>query len=466
MTLAFLNPSAPTYSYILPPIHAFDLREPSLSLSLLPLCVLPFFPFFSFYNERSIPFSHSNFLIAAPPHSNHHHSHHNASSEPCAGRCWAHLTPPDSDSDHTYLDDSKELNSPQPLPLPPSSSSPSDAFSLALSPSSKRAIPSVARSAAAATARPPSSASRHSTTSSSSSHIVIPSSSSLMPVAQSTMATTFAPQPQSQSSLASSSHYGAASSSSLSLNPVPERRRSPLSHSRALHPYTYVDSRSSNSFAASSSSSSSQNNTESASSSSNGGTNGKPAMLPPLQIDTTFVPQNTGDMICYLWFATNLTPPRVATATSTSSSTSTSARNSSTSPRSGTRRPQVNVNATSSSTSTSVLVSGGKLNTSSSLATPAPSSASSPSVTPTANTPANIAAEAHRLQLQFSPSSAFITFLGTLLRTTQVSQGVIILSLHYIYRLKLRNPHIKGLEGSEFRLAVIALMLANKFLDE
>ncbi|KAF8310911.1 cyclin PHO80-like protein, partial [Cantharellus anzutake] len=63
-------------------------------------------------------------------------------------------------------------------------------------------------------------------------------------------------------------------------------------------------------------------------------------------------------------------------------------------------------------------------------------------------------------------SAEFISFLGTLLSTTQVSQSVIILSLYYIYRLKLSNPHIRGMEGSEFRLAVIALMLANKFLDD
>ena len=75
-----------------------------------------------------------------------------------------------------------------------------------------------------------------------------------------------------------------------------------------------------------------------------------------------------------------------------------------------------------------------------------------------------VAAECARLQ--FSPSHQFITFLGTLLSTTQVSQSVIVLALHYIYRLKVRNPHIRGLEGSEFRLAVIALMLANKFVDE
>lgn len=122
----------------------------------------------------------------------------------------------------------------------------------------------------------------------------------------------------------------------------------------------------------------------------------------PSLVETTFVSQNTGDMMCYLWFSTNF----------------------------GTPRPPV----------------------------------ASRAEQPAEGVPLAVRAELARLQ--FSPSSHFITFLGTLLSTTQVSQGVIILSLYYIYRLKMLNPHIRGMEGSEFRLAVIALMLANKFLDE
>ncbi len=120
---------------------------------------------------------------------------------------------------------------------------------------------------------------------------------------------------------------------------------------------------------------------------------------PQAPIETTFVAQNTGDMMCYLWFSTAL---KTKAAT--------------------------------------------------------PSSLDDNSVPP------DVKAELARLQ--FNPSAEFISFLGTLLSTTQVSQSVIILSLFYIYRLKLLNPHIRGMEGSEFRLAVIALMLANKFLDE
>lgn len=69
-------------------------------------------------------------------------------------------------------------------------------------------------------------------------------------------------------------------------------------------------------------------------------------------------------------------------------------------------------------------------------------------------------------RLQFVPSKSFVEFMHTLLTTTQVSQSVIVLSLHYIYRLKCANPMIKVMEGSELRLATAALMLANKFLDE
>lgn len=68
--------------------------------------------------------------------------------------------------------------------------------------------------------------------------------------------------------------------------------------------------------------------------------------------------------------------------------------------------------------------------------------------------------------LQFSASPEFVAFLQKLLETTQVSQSVIVLSLHYIYRLKERNDFTVGKQGSEFRVAVVALMLANKFVDE
>jgi hypothetical protein len=48
----------------------------------------------------------------------------------------------------------------------------------------------------------------------------------------------------------------------------------------------------------------------------------------------------------------------------------------------------------------------------------------------------------------------------------QVSQSVIVLALHYIHRLRQRNAGTPAQPGSEFRVAVAGLMMANKFLDE
>jgi hypothetical protein len=69
-------------------------------------------------------------------------------------------------------------------------------------------------------------------------------------------------------------------------------------------------------------------------------------------------------------------------------------------------------------------------------------------------------------RLQFSVSSVFVNFMQKLLQTTQLSQSVIVLSLHYVYRLKERNSGTLAHPGSEFRVAVAALMMANKFVDE
>ncbi|KAH8107281.1 hypothetical protein DFH11DRAFT_1830179 [Phellopilus nigrolimitatus] len=69
------------------------------------------------------------------------------------------------------------------------------------------------------------------------------------------------------------------------------------------------------------------------------------------------------------------------------------------------------------------------------------------------------------LDLQFCVSREFVAFMQKLLENTQVSQSVIVLSLHYIFRLKQRNNFTLGKPGSEFRVAVCALMLANKFVD-
>jgi len=68
--------------------------------------------------------------------------------------------------------------------------------------------------------------------------------------------------------------------------------------------------------------------------------------------------------------------------------------------------------------------------------------------------------------LQLVPSPTFVQFMNKLLETTQVSQSVIVLSLHYIHRLKQKNQWTPAQRGSEFRIAVAGLMMGNKFLDE
>jgi len=68
--------------------------------------------------------------------------------------------------------------------------------------------------------------------------------------------------------------------------------------------------------------------------------------------------------------------------------------------------------------------------------------------------------------LQLVATPAFVSFMQKLLETTQVSQSVIVLSLHYIHRLKEKNAYTPAQSGSEFRIAVTGLMMANKFLDE
>ncbi|KAG6909085.1 hypothetical protein DXG01_002066 [Tephrocybe rancida] len=68
--------------------------------------------------------------------------------------------------------------------------------------------------------------------------------------------------------------------------------------------------------------------------------------------------------------------------------------------------------------------------------------------------------------LQLVATPTFVQFMQKLLETTQVSQSVIVLSLHYIYRLKDRNRFTPAQPGSEFRIAVAGLMMANKFLDD
>lgn len=67
---------------------------------------------------------------------------------------------------------------------------------------------------------------------------------------------------------------------------------------------------------------------------------------------------------------------------------------------------------------------------------------------------------------RLQPKSRFLRFCREVLSTTQVSTSVITLALIYVHRLKAAHPHLKGRDGSEFRLAISSLMLANKILDD
>ena len=64
------------------------------------------------------------------------------------------------------------------------------------------------------------------------------------------------------------------------------------------------------------------------------------------------------------------------------------------------------------------------------------------------------------------PSQRFSAFVNNILKTTQVSDSIIKLSLYYIYSLKVRNSGLHGQLGSEYRLFLTSLILANKFLDD
>ncbi|TFK38782.1 cyclin-domain-containing protein [Crucibulum laeve] len=134
-----------------------------------------------------------------------------------------------------------------------------------------------------------------------------------------------------------------------------------------------------------------------------------------------FIAEKTCEMICYLWFSG---PP--SSSSSHSGAGTTSAEQAYASPTNSPPFPR--------------------------------SSSSLPSSTPFASSLST--------SLQLSATPTFIQFMQKLLETTQVSQSVIVLSLHYIYRLKERNRFTPAQSGSEFRIAVAGLMMANKFLDD
>ncbi|KAI9337086.1 hypothetical protein BD770DRAFT_401374 [Pilaira anomala] len=68
--------------------------------------------------------------------------------------------------------------------------------------------------------------------------------------------------------------------------------------------------------------------------------------------------------------------------------------------------------------------------------------------------------------LSYTASPAFKKFCYQVLTATQLQESAVYLSLKYIAILLQSNPSIEGAEGSEYRLFIVALMLANKFLDD
>ncbi|KAH8111443.1 cyclin-domain-containing protein [Phellopilus nigrolimitatus] len=147
-----------------------------------------------------------------------------------------------------------------------------------------------------------------------------------------------------------------------------------------------------------------------------------------------FIAEKTCEMVCYLWFSSSLGPSAAAAS------------------RHRRERERERRRAASAARSNA----NGNANSNSNSA----SSAGSP---PFAARPLS---NARTASLQFCASPEFVAFMQKLLETTQVSQSVIVLSLHYIFRLKERNDFTLGKPGSEFRVAVCALMLANKFVDD
>lgn len=67
---------------------------------------------------------------------------------------------------------------------------------------------------------------------------------------------------------------------------------------------------------------------------------------------------------------------------------------------------------------------------------------------------------------RLQPKGRFLRFIRELLSTTQLSTSVITLALVYVHRLKALHPHLQGRHGSEYRVGIAALMLANKILDD
>ena len=58
----------------------------------------------------------------------------------------------------------------------------------------------------------------------------------------------------------------------------------------------------------------------------------------------------------------------------------------------------------------------------------------------------------------------FTQFIRNILGVTAMPFSVLLLALYYIHLIKMRRPHLKGAEGSEFRLIICTMMLSMKYL--
>ncbi|KAK9381593.1 cyclin-domain-containing protein [Kockiozyma suomiensis] len=91
----------------------------------------------------------------------------------------------------------------------------------------------------------------------------------------------------------------------------------------------------------------------------------------------------------------------------------------------------------------------------------------SPTATLTAAlSPSSSASSRRPLSPVCIPTPEFKAFAAAILSRTQVSHTVVAYALLYIFRLKLCSPAVVGTPGSEYRVFTIALVLANKFLDD
>ncbi|KAJ2451491.1 hypothetical protein EV183_003569 [Coemansia sp. RSA 2336] len=60
----------------------------------------------------------------------------------------------------------------------------------------------------------------------------------------------------------------------------------------------------------------------------------------------------------------------------------------------------------------------------------------------------------------------FHSFCYELLRSTQIAMPIVVLALLYVHKFKQRYPGLHGGNGSEYRMFVVALMLASKYLED